>query len=92
MEVQMGATTMDDALAASCHANCIEAARESARRSLAAGEILERGGVLLFASGSDFPIIANGAFRLDPTIHPDEVIRAADAWFAEQGAVAGPWA
>lgn len=85
MEVRMSATTTDDALAANCHANCIEAAREGARRSLAAGEIMEQGGVLLFASGSDFPIIANGAFRLDPAVQPDKVIRVADSWFAERG-------
>ena len=63
----MGAALIDGEVAARCHANCVEYAREGARRSGPAGEIVERDGVLLFASASDFPVFANGAFRLDPT-------------------------
>lgn len=81
----MSAAATDDDVAARCHANCIEYAREGARRSGAAGEIAEQAGVLLFASGSDFPVMANGAFRLDPSVPADEVIDVADAWFAERG-------
>lgn len=82
----MGTTiSADDDLAARCHANCIEYARESVRRTPATGEIVERGGILLFASASDFPLLANGAFRLDPTVPADVVIDTADAWFGERG-------
>lgn len=83
MRVSAGVT--DDEMAARCHANCIEAAREAARGSRGAGEIVERNGVLLYATGSDFPVIANGAFRLDPAVAADDVIDMADAWFGERG-------
>jgi hypothetical protein len=75
----------DDEVAARCHANCIEYAREAARRSSATGEMTERNGVLLFATASDFPVLANGAFRLDAGVPADDVIGVADAWFAERG-------
>jgi hypothetical protein len=82
VRVRAGAT--EDEVAARCHLNCIENAREAARGSGAAGEITERDGVLLIAGGSDFPVIANGAFRLDPAVAADDVIDMADAWFAER--------
>lgn len=75
----------DDQLAWRCHANCIETAREGARMAGSAGEIFERDGVVLFATGSDFPVIANGAFRLDPTVPANAVIDLAEGWFAERG-------
>ena len=81
----MGAALIDGDVAARCHANCIEYAREGARRSGPAGEIVERDGVLLFASASDFPVFANGAFRLDPAVPAERVIDLADAWFGERG-------
>ena len=58
----------DDEVAARCHANCIETAREGARMAGSAGEIFEREGVVLFATGCDFPVVANGAVRPDPTV------------------------
>ena len=67
-----------------CHANCIEYAREMARSSRAAGAIVERDGVLLFATGSAFPVLVNGAFRVDPSVDADDVIDIADTWFAER--------
>lgn len=80
----MGPVSSDADVAARCHANCIEYAREGARRSLRDGEIEERNGVLLFATGSDFPVFANGAFRLDAAVDAAEVIGQADAWFADR--------
>lgn len=80
----MGIEWSEDGVAARCHANCIEAARETARMSGASGEVVEHGGVLLFATGSDFPVLANGAFRIDAGIPADEVIDRADAWFVER--------
>ncbi len=41
--------------------------------------------MLLFCTGSDFPVLANGAFRLDPSASADDVVDLADAWFAERG-------
>lgn len=76
---------IDGVMAFRCHANCIEYAREMARNSRLDGEIAERDGVLLFATGSDFPVLVNGAFRLDPDIDADAVIDIADTWFAERG-------
>lgn len=75
----------EDEVAARCHANCIEYAREGARRAGAAGELLEADGLVVYATGSDFPVLANGAFRLDPSIAADEAVERADAWFAERG-------
>lgn len=75
----------DDDVAARCHANCIEYAREGARGSRSVGEISEQGGVLLLASGSDFPVFANMAFRLDPALDAGAVIDLADGWFAQRG-------
>lgn len=81
----MGVEISPDDLAARCHANCIEYARESVRRTPGTGEIVERDGILLFATASDFPLLANGAFRLDPGVPADVVIDTADAWFGERG-------
>jgi ribosomal protein S18 acetylase RimI-like enzyme len=75
----------EDDLVAQCHANCIESTRESARRAPLTGEVIERDGMMLYATGADFPIIANGAFRLDEATNATDVIAAADAWFAERG-------
>jgi GNAT superfamily N-acetyltransferase len=75
----------EDDIAGACHANCIEMARVGARLSGAAGELVERDGVLLFATGSDFPVIANGAYRLDPDVPADTVIDIADTWFGDRG-------
>lgn len=56
-----------------------------ARMSRGNGTITERDGVLLFATGSDFPVLVNGAYRLDPTVEAGAAINLADAWFAERG-------
>lgn len=77
--------TDEQDLAWRCHANCIEYSRETARRAGAAGEIAEAGGVLLYATGSDFAVVANGVFRLDPAMPADEVLDRAEAWFADRG-------
>ena len=74
-----------DDMARRCHQNCIENARDMARMSRFNGAIVERDGVLLFATGSDFPVLVNGAFRVDSAVEADAVIDLADAWFAERG-------
>lgn len=74
-----------DEIAWRCHANCIEYARETAGMSRFDGAIVERDGVLLFATGSDFPVLVNGAFRVDSAVEADAVIDLADAWFRERG-------
>jgi len=79
----MAIDALDD-IAWKCHANCIEYAREMARGARSAGAISERDGVLLFATGSTFPVLVNGAFRVDPSVDADDVIDIADAWFAER--------
>lgn len=81
----MGVPWSDDEVAARCHANCIEYARETVRRAGAVGEMVESDGLLVYATGSDFPVLANGAFRLDARASAGELIERADAWFAERG-------
>jgi hypothetical protein len=67
------------------HLNCIEFCRETARWSGRAGETVEAGGALFFASGSTLPVTLNGAYRIDPRLDPDELIARADEWFAARG-------
>jgi len=81
----VGVSWTEDEVAARCHANCIEYAREGARGSGAEGQLVEHDGVVLFAGGSDFPVLANGAFRVDPSVPAAAVVERADAWFAERG-------
>ena len=75
----------DDLTAALCHANCIEGARQGARLAGRFGEVVERDGLVLFAGGSDFPVLVNGVFRVDPAVPADNVVDVADEWFAERG-------
>jgi hypothetical protein len=82
----MVASSLDDAaLSLLGHRNCIEFCREMARFSGPDGAIAEDGGLLFFACGSPFPVNTNGAYRLDPSVPADEVIRRADSWFGERG-------
>lgn len=67
------------------HLNLIEYCRETARWSGRDGAIEERDGLLLFATGSDFPVLVNGAFALDPTIAPADLLDVADRWFGGRG-------
>ena len=65
----------DDAVVAQlADANFVEFAREQARWSGPLGSIVERDGVGMVASGSPFPVGANGVVRLDPTVPADEVL------------------
>lgn len=72
----------DDALVRLCHLNLAEFSRESARWS-AGGMVAERDGYVLFATGSDFPVLCNGVLRLDDRVPASEMLDAADGWFAE---------
>jgi hypothetical protein len=71
-----------DALA---DANYVEFARELARWSGSDGRVLECDGVVLVATGSDFPVTANEVVRLDRSADSAAVIATADAWFGEMG-------
>jgi len=75
----------DDRLAELGHLNYAEFLRESARWSGASGEISERGGVLLVATGSTFPVGMNGAMRIDDRVPGADVVAVADEWFAARG-------
>jgi GNAT superfamily N-acetyltransferase len=46
------------------------------------GALLETGGVVLCASGTWIPVVANGAFRTDDSLNANAVVTAADAFFA----------
>jgi len=76
---------LDDAVARACRLNYLEFCRELGRWSGPAGAVEERGGVLLWATASDFPVSLNGVARLDPSTPPAAVIAAADQWFADRG-------
>lgn len=67
------------------HLNLVEYCREQARWSGADGAVEERGGIVLFAAGSDFPVLVNGAFALDPAVGPSELLDVADDWFGTRG-------
>ncbi len=71
------------------HLNFQAFSRETARWSGRAGEIVERDGLLLMASGSTFPVEFNALWRLDPTVPAADAIAAADAWFGAKGRVYG---
>lgn len=66
------------------HLNLAEFGRESARWSRT-GRVEEQGGVLLTATGSDFPVLCNGVVRLDDDVDAAEVLDRADAWFGALG-------
>ncbi len=46
------------------------------------GALLEGGGVVLCASGTWIPVVANGAFRSDDSLSGSALVKAADAFFA----------
>lgn len=75
----------EDQVAALADASYVEFARETARWSGSSGEINERGGVLLYAAASDFPVSMNGVIRLDASVPASEVLDRSEAWFAERG-------
>jgi hypothetical protein len=70
----------DDTLARLAHLNFLAFGRESSLWS-DGGEVHEADGVALFASGSDFPFVLNGAARTDPSVPPAEVVAIADDFF-----------
>jgi ribosomal protein S18 acetylase RimI-like enzyme len=84
--VDTGETTDEttDDMAERCHLSCVEYYRQVPRHSRPCGETVEREGIVLYASGSDFPVLLNGAFRLDPATDADRVIDVAQAWFGER--------
>ena len=45
------------------------------------GALEETGGAVLCAGGTWLPVVANGAFRSDASLHGDELIALADAFF-----------
>jgi GNAT superfamily N-acetyltransferase len=77
--------SLDDAdLFRLAHLNFAAFGRESTRWSRA-GRLLETEGVMLAASGSDFPVLCNAAARTDDRVKAAEVLDRADAWFGELG-------
>jgi hypothetical protein len=64
--------------------NLAEFSRESSRWSQE-GHLVEEGGVLLVATGSDFPVLCNGVDRLDDSLDADVVLDRADEWFGALG-------
>ena len=49
------------------------------------GLVQEGDGLLLYASGTDFPFVFNGVVRTDPAVAPEAVVDRADAFFDELG-------
>ena len=77
-------TLTDDELAELGHLNYLEFGRELSRQGGAGGAVLEEGGLVLHASASSFPVLFNGAWRVDPTLPGSEVIARADAFFGDR--------
>jgi len=59
--------------------------REMARWSGPAGRIEERDGVVLCATGTEFPVTCNSVVRVDPQLDPERVVDLADEWFGALG-------
>jgi hypothetical protein len=49
------------------------------------GEIVERDGVVMFATATEFPVLCNGAMRIDDATPAEQVLDLADEWFGERG-------
>ena len=79
------ASPADVALASHCRLNHLEFCRELARWSGRVGEVAERDGVVMFATATEFPVLCNGAMRLDGSTPADRALDLADEWFAERG-------
>jgi hypothetical protein len=74
---------VDDAtLGRLAHLNYLAFGRESTMWSNR-GVVQEGDGLLLYASGTEFPFVFNGVVRTDPGVAPEDVIGRADAFFDE---------
>ena len=69
-------------LARLAHLNYLTFGRDSALWS-DRGRVAEAGGVLLHASGTEFPFVFNGAYRTDPAVAPETALARADAFFGD---------
>lgn len=65
--------------------NHVEFLREMARWSGSSGRVEERDGVLLYATGTSFPVTCNGVVRLDEAVPDRQVLDVAEAWFGDLG-------
>ena len=74
----------DETLARLAHLSYLTFGRESALWS-DRGRTAEGEGVLLHASGTEFPFVFNGAYRTDPQVAPAHVLARADEFFAGRG-------
>ena len=79
------AAPLDDPVALACRLNFVEFCRELGRWSGDGGAVVERDGLMLWATASDFPVSLNGVVRLDPSTPADHVIAVADEWFGARG-------
>jgi hypothetical protein len=78
------AAPLDEPMALACRLNYVEFCRELGRWSGAAGAVVEREGLMLWATASDFPVSLNGVVRLEPSTPADQVIAVAEEWFGER--------
>ena len=74
-------TDDDRTLALLGHLNLMEFCRESARWSAGQGAIEEADGVLMFATGTTFPALSQGALRMDRNVSGQDLVDRADEWF-----------
>jgi hypothetical protein len=70
-----------DTISSLGHLNYIEFGRFLARCSGREGTILEEGGMVFHAPRSSFPVLFNGAWRVDGTLDAEEAVARADAFF-----------
>lgn len=83
--------TTDPALERLVHLDLAEFGRQTARWSGDRGEIHESGGVLRIASGTRFPVICNGALRLDRRADAATLVDDAVGWFDARGRGFSVW-
>lgn len=85
------AVTRDPGLERLTHLNLAEFGRESARWSGPRGEIHEAAGVVHIATATTFPVLCNGALRLDASVDADDLVDRATEWFDERSRGFSVW-
>ncbi|HEX5614089.1 MAG TPA: GNAT family N-acetyltransferase [Acidimicrobiia bacterium] len=83
--------TADPRLERLAHLNLAEFGRESARWSAARGGIHEADGVVRIMTGTTFPVLCNGALRLDPRADAGALVDGAFEWFGARGRGFSVW-
>jgi hypothetical protein len=82
--------TSTESAAELAHHNFVDFARRSAHWSGERGAVEERDGIVLYATGTDFPAVCNGVLRTGDdltgqSLSGTQIVEIADRWFADRG-------